>query len=224
MAKKEYGTRKKYHFIYKTTNLLSGRYYIGMHSTDDLNDGYLGSGTYLKRSITKHGKENHSIEILEFLNSREELAAREREIVSLQEIAKKECMNLKVGGEGGFTVEQAKKGRQTTDKVLEEKHGKDFRVIIGKQYYENLSEEQRQERNALIVRRLKEVGFDHANFKGKKHSEETLNRMREVKVGHGKGDKNSQFGKRWITNEVENKKINKTDLIPEGWRLGRKIK
>jgi hypothetical protein len=95
MAKKGYGTRKKYHFIYKTTNLLSGRYYIGMHSTDDLNDGYLGSGTYLRRSINKHGKENHSIEILEFLNSREELAAREREIVSLQEIAKKECMNLK---------------------------------------------------------------------------------------------------------------------------------
>jgi len=224
MAKKEYGTRKKYHFIYKTTNLLSGRYYIGMHSTDNLEDGYLGSGTYLKRSINKHGKENHSIEILEFLNSREELVAREREIVSLQEIAKKECMNLKVGGEGGFTVEQAKKGRQITDKVLEEKHGKDFRVIIGKQYYENLSEEQRLERNASIARRLKEVGFDHATFKGKKHSEETLNRMREVKVGHGKGVENSQFGKCWITDETENKKVHKGDLIPEGWRLGRKIK
>ena len=72
MTKKLYGTRKKYHFIYKTMNLLSGRYYIGMHSTDELNDGYLGSGTLLRRSINKHGKENHSIEILEFLNSREE--------------------------------------------------------------------------------------------------------------------------------------------------------
>ncbi len=224
MAKKEYGTRKKYHFIYKTTNLLSGRYYIGMHSTDDLNDGYLGSGTYLKRSINKHGKENHSIEILEFLNSREQLAAREREIVSLQEVAKKECMNLKVGGDGGFTVEQARKGRQITDKILKEKYGKDFRVTVGKQYYENISEEQKQKRNALIARRLKEVGFNHATFKGKKHSEETLNKMREVKVGHGKGVENSQFGKCWITNETENKKIHKGDLIPEGWRLGRKIK
>ena len=70
MAKKKYGTFKKYHFIYKTTNLLSGKYYIGMHSTDDLNDGYLGSGTLLRRSLNKYGKENHSIEILEFLNSR----------------------------------------------------------------------------------------------------------------------------------------------------------
>jgi hypothetical protein len=84
-----------------------------------------------------------------------------------------------------------------------------------------------QERNALIVRRLKEVGFDHANFKGKKHSEETLNRMREVKVGHGKGDKNSQFGTCWVTHsELGNKKIGKDDLdkfLSLGYTKGRKI-
>jgi hypothetical protein len=34
---------------------------------------------------------------------------------------------------------------------------------------------------------------------------------------------NSQYGKCWITNEVESKKIFKGDLIPEGWRLGRKM-
>ena len=224
MVKKEYGTRKKYHFIYKTTNLLSGKFYIGMHSTDDLNDGYLGSGTLLKRSINKHGKENHSIEILEFVNSREELAAREKEIVSLQEIAKKECMNLKVGGDGGFTVEEAKKGRQATDRVLEDKHGKDFRVIVGKQYYENLSEDKKQERSAFISRRLKEVGFNHATFKGKSHTEETKKKIGIVNSAKQRGEGNSQFGKCWITNEVENKKIHKGDIIPDGWRLGRKIK
>ncbi len=48
---------KKYHFIYKTTNLLSGRYYIGMHSTNDLEDGYLGSGKKHRRTIKKHDKQ-----------------------------------------------------------------------------------------------------------------------------------------------------------------------
>ena len=64
MARKE----KKYHFIYKTTNLLSGKYYIGMHSTDNLDDGYLGSGRRLRYSINKYGKESHKREIIEFVN------------------------------------------------------------------------------------------------------------------------------------------------------------
>ena len=88
--------QKKYHFIYKTTNLLSGRYYIGMHSTNDLEDGYLGSGRRLRYSINKYGVENHKREILEFCDNRSELKSREVEIVNLNEIAKIDCMNLKV--------------------------------------------------------------------------------------------------------------------------------
>lgn len=216
MAKKEYGTRKKYHFIYKTTNLLSGRYYIGMHSTDNLEDGYLGSGIYLKRSINKHGKENHSIEILEFLNSREELAAREREIISLQEIAKKECMNLKVGGEGGFTLEQTKNG----GKLSGAKHAS--RMKDNPDYKEkvvtNLSTHMKESYDSG-----KRLRGEFYNWKDKKHSKESLQKMKEVKKNHGVGSDNSQFGKCWITNEVESVKISKGDLIPEGWRLGRRM-
>ena len=60
---------RKYHFIYKTTNLINGKYYIGMHSTNKLNDGYLGSGKKLRRSINKYGVENFKCEILEFLTT-----------------------------------------------------------------------------------------------------------------------------------------------------------
>lgn len=91
---------KKYHFIYKTTNLLSGRYYYGMHSSDILEDDYLGSGTYLRLAINKHGKKNFTREILEFCKSRKELKSREANIVTLQEVANKDCMNLRVGGSG----------------------------------------------------------------------------------------------------------------------------
>ena len=99
--------QKKYHFIYKTTNILSGKYYYGMHSTDDLDDGYLGSGRRIRYSINKYGVENHKREIIEFCKNRKELALREKEIINLNEIAKEDCINLMVGGLGrpsGFKV------------------------------------------------------------------------------------------------------------------------
>jgi hypothetical protein len=65
--------KKKYHFVYITTNLKNGRQYVGDHSTDNLNDGYLGSGRpYFQRALNKFGKENFQKEILEFFETKEE--------------------------------------------------------------------------------------------------------------------------------------------------------
>lgn len=100
---------KQYNFIYKTTNVLTGKYYIGMHSTDNLDDGYIGSGTQLKKSIKIHGLKKFKFEILEFLPDRQSLKEREREIVNEDTVKDKMCINLKVGGEGGFVNEAHKK-------------------------------------------------------------------------------------------------------------------
>ena len=89
---------KEYHFIYKTTNLVNGNYYYGLHSTNNLNDGYLGSGRRLRYSINKYGKINHTRQIIEFCKNRKELILKEKEIVNLNEIAKIKCMNISVGG------------------------------------------------------------------------------------------------------------------------------
>jgi len=41
------------HFVYTTKNPLNGNFYIGKHSTKNINDGYLGSGIYVKRCLKK---------------------------------------------------------------------------------------------------------------------------------------------------------------------------
>lgn len=215
---------KRFHFIYRTTNLINGRYYLGMHSTNRIDDGYLGSGKRLYYELNKYGRDNFKFEILEQFNSREELVQAEINLITEHDLKNPNCLNLKQGGSGGFTDENRKKARQVTDSILQKKYGKEFRSIIAKQYRQDLTDEDRENISKLVKAGLKRVNFNHANFKGKKHSEETLDKMREVKVGHGKGVENSQFGKCWITNEIENKKIHKGDLIPEGWRLGRKLK
>ena len=94
--------QKKYHYIYKTTNILNDKFYIGMHSTDNLDDGYVGSGKRLWYSINKHGKENHICEILEHLPDRKALKSREAEIVNKNLLNDKLCMNLAIGGGYGW--------------------------------------------------------------------------------------------------------------------------
>ena len=74
MARKE----RKYHYIYKTSCSITNRFYIGMHSTDNLDDGYVGSGKRLWYSINKYGKEEHILEILEFHETRKILKEREK--------------------------------------------------------------------------------------------------------------------------------------------------
>lgn len=94
--------RRKYHVIYKTTCLVTGRYYIGMHSTDNLADGYIGSGKRLWQSIQKHGAAQHVCEILEHLPSRETLRLREAELVNSALLEDKQCMNIALGGTGSW--------------------------------------------------------------------------------------------------------------------------
>ena len=54
-------------------------------------------------------------------------------------------------------------------------------------------------------------------------SEEIRNKRKEKykEIKHQQGNKNSQFGTMWVTNGKESKKINKKEIIPDGWHKGR---
>lgn len=89
---------QKYHYLYKTINVKNDMFYVGIHSTNDLDDGYLGSGKYLKAAIKKYGVENFEKKILEFFDTREKLLEQERNLVNKEFILNPLCMNLHIGG------------------------------------------------------------------------------------------------------------------------------
>lgn len=212
MARKE----KKYHYIYKTTNVVNNKFYVGMHSTDNLIDGYIGSGKKLWYSINKYGKENHKVEILEFYDSRKLLKEREKNLVNEDLLKDPMCMNLRFGGDGGLdglsddSIKRIRKG--ASDFMY--KMWKDPKFINGHKQRTAETLKKRHQRG--------EVRYD--TFTGKQHSEETKKLMSEIRKGTGNGEKNSQFGTCWITKNGVNKKIKKECLqeyLSEDWIKGR---
>lgn len=90
--------RKKFYYFYKITNNINNHYYYGIHSTNDLFDGYMGSGTRLKYAIKKYGLENFTKEILKFFNSWDELCEYENNVVNETLLTDPNCYNLINGG------------------------------------------------------------------------------------------------------------------------------
>lgn len=71
----------KYFGLYRITNLVNGKMYIGQHITSDLDDGYMGSGILISRAIKKYGVDNFRKEWLMFCEDEDELNYMERVFV-----------------------------------------------------------------------------------------------------------------------------------------------
>lgn len=208
---------KKFHFLYKTTCVITNRYYIGVHSTNNLEDGYLGSGKRLRYSIRKHGKNNHIVEILEFHNNRIELFKRESEIVNSDLISEKNCMNLVLGGKG-FMLDDH---HYNCSKLGGLANG--LKLKTDKDHFEKFSKCM----SNTIKKTHREGKFKHhpTNL-GKPHTQETKDKMSKKKIGKYSEKNNSQFGTCWITRDGLNKKIKNEQLsefLTNGWKEGRSI-
>lgn len=224
-----------YYFIYKTTNKINGKYYIGMHKTDDLEDGYLGSGTYFSRALEKYGKENFEREILEYCTSDEEMHNAEARYITEDVVNDKKSYNLKLGGFGGWdyvnkilTVEEMKRIGKLGSIALKEK-------LKDPEYYEkwyqmmvkvNASQSKRNKASESLKEHWKLHG---GAWTGKHHKESTKRKIGEANAKYQRGSGNSQYGTCWISNTLIKKsiKIKKEflfDYISEGWIKKRIIK
>lgn len=206
------------HYIYKTTCLITNRYYVGMHSTSNLDDGYMGSGKRLRYSIRKYGINNHKREIIKFFDDRKSLIIAEKNMITTEMINDNNCMNLKCGGTGGLDG--------LPDNII-----KKIRDSAS-----NYQKQKWQDKNYVNEFKLKSINgvkrghklghYKYDNFKNRKHTEESKIKMSNSSKGIGVGSTNSQHNTCWITNGLINKKIKKEDFnkwLKIGWIKGRKI-
>jgi group I intron endonuclease len=103
--------------IYKTTNLINNKIYVGQDSHN--NPAYLGSGKILNNAIKKYGKDNFKKEILEECSSKKEL--NEREIYWINKLNSTDTnvgYNIATGGHGGNLGELVNKKIASTIRQL----------------------------------------------------------------------------------------------------------
>lgn len=87
-----------YIYVYHIRNIINNKEYIGVHKTQNMDDGYMGSGVAIKRAIQKYGNHNFIKTIISFFDSEIEAYSYESNHVNEEYIKNKMTYNMTVGG------------------------------------------------------------------------------------------------------------------------------
>ena len=209
-----------FYTVYKITNLLNNKHYIGKHMTKDLDDGYMGSGKLIRHEIKKHGKENFKKEILHVFDNEEAMNAKEAELVVVSE----ETYNLCDGGKGGFGYINST-GKNLYGKNGQSGFGKE-NLVDGNRQKEMLKAQNKFVQYCDNMSTIKKEFYQKNNhpWLGRKHSIESKIKMSASSKGKQSGEQNSQYGTCWINDGQTNKKIKKEVLdiwLANGYNKGR---
>lgn len=180
-----------FHIIYKTTNKVNKKIYIGYHfqtSNPFSFDGYLGSGMSLIRAIKKYGVDCFIRETIFVYEDASSALAKEKDIVNESFINRPDVYNLTVGGglppshKGIPKSEDHKKkiGNSQIGKILTEKHKNNIKSsLTGKK---------------RIPRTAKTRDAISKSLTGVNHTETRKRNMRNNQPDRS-GNRNSMFGK-----------------------------
>lgn len=201
------------HIVYLTTNLINGKQYVGDHSSENINDNYLGSGLLIKKAIKKYGKENFKRENLEICESKKEAFEKQEKYINKFKTNKPRGYNI--SPKGGHDVKNSMskesvekmrnslKGRASHRKglSLEEEYG-DRAEDIRKKLKNPKSEDHKKKMSKALKGR---VPWN----KGKTdiYSEDAKRKMSE-KASLRTGEKNPFYGKKHTKEAIEKMKNN----------------
>jgi hypothetical protein len=209
-----------YYTIYKITNVINQKIYIGKHQTININDSYMGSGKILRFAIDKYGITNFTKEILHIFDNEAEMNQKEAELVTAEFVLRETNYNLCVGGQGGFShINATGKSVNTFDDPEIQKKALVKANVAKKELFAHDPKWAAAYSKSLSAAYWRMTS--PPTFKGKRHTTASLLLIKEAAKSR---TTNSQTGTCWITNGESNQKIKKTDLLPDGWRYGRKIK
>jgi len=193
-----------FYYMYQIKNKVNDKIYVGVHKTSNMNDSYMGSGKVIGAAINKYGIENFEKTVLETFESSEEMFKREKEVVTEDFLSRDDVYNLRRGGSGGFDY---------LNKTGQNNKAKQY--LKGGQTYASRLENDKEFRNAESERKSALNKQQYANgrvsvFKDVVLQQELSNRAKQVNLGS-----------MWINNNTHERKIKKTDSIPDGWVKGR---
>ena len=214
--------RRKHHFIYKTTCLITGRYYYGMHSTDDLEDNYLGSGKILGYSIKKYGKESHIREVFETLPDRKSLVLREAEIVDKGKLNDPLCINLILGSGGDNNVSKGFRSMKHCEAISTALRGKRRPNISKSLKGKKLSDSHKEAISKGGIGKKKSTITKEKIVKariGKQQTEATKLLISNSLKGR-RGPKHN-LGAHWCHNPETGDTMLFKEIIPSGFQRGR---
>jgi len=210
--------------MYRVTNNINNKIYVGVHKTKSLDDGYMGSGKIIRRAIAKHGLSNFSKVILETFDTSESMYAREAEVVDELFLLREDVYNLKRGGNGGFDfIDKETKIRNGRIGGLKkyELYGTQFTDINVRQ--KGIASSKLSPNSVSNSEKNRMLGTEKARTK------EVNDRRKSTfkDIGHQQGNKNSQYGLRYICNETGFKKVKVEEIehyLNNGWQKGQKLR
>lgn len=210
---------KTYYIFYRTENLVTGKYYYGVHATDKLQDGYLGSGKVLKKAIRKYGKDSFVRKDLEFFENALAAYTREAEVVTEDLVLDPRCYNAKPGGLGGLkgmiSVCDGNVGWKVHPGELEELL-KNPRIRVGNSLKGRPSKLRGRKQSPEHIRRRSEALKGHAGYPGKPKPVGFGEKIRQARLGQ-KGNTSERVsvwkdGNRFLIHPED-----LTSYLREGW-------